>query len=98
MFNRQKRKGERGSESCPYSPLEKVLKQRFKLEHGHTREAYRVCIGFALDDLVIMVPTREREHGFKDGGVEGKKALGNAKETVLDLHTKKDTRAVNHDQ
>jgi len=39
-----------------------------------------------------MVSTREREQGFEDGGVEGKKALGNAKKTVLDLHTKKDTR------
>ena len=42
----------------PYLPLEKALKQRLKLEHRHTCQAYRVCVEFALDYPAIVVPMR----------------------------------------
>src|SRR5579863_2191287 len=67
-------------------PLEKVLEKRVKLEDCHTGEVYWVRVGSTLD---LIISVWQREHGAEDGGVEGKKALGNTEKTVLDLHPKR---------
>ena len=69
-----------------YLPLEKVLEKRVKFERRHAGEVYWVRIG---STLYLVVSMWQREHGAEDGGVEGKKALGNTEKTVLDLHPKR---------
>jgi len=75
------------SHGGPYVPFEKVLEQRFKLEHRHTGEVYWVLIRLAFD---LDISTRQREHGDEDRGVEGQKALGDMEKTALDLHLSKE--------
>jgi len=68
-----------------YSPLKKVLEQRFELDNRNTWEVYRVRFGSTL--YLLAISTWKREHGAKKWGVCAKKVLGDTEKVVLDLHT-----------
>ena len=68
-----------------YSPLKKVLEQRFELDNRDTWEVYRVRFGSTL--YLLAISTWKREHGAKKWGVCAKKVLGDTEKVVLDLHT-----------
>ena len=82
VYQTREKKVSRGR---PYSPLEKVLEQRFELDNRNAWKVYRVRFGSPLHNLAIC--TRKREHGAKEWGVYAKKVLGDTEKVALDLHT-----------